>query len=404
MNKSKRVHGIPFKFSLLCTALLLTGASAVAALLPNLQMEYPTVSKELIQTFLSIPGLAQIFAVILGGMVANKFGKRNLLLAGAAIFTVGGILPMFLTNYYLILLTRMLVGVGIGIIQPISVSLIADCYKGKEQASMMGIQSAFVGAGGTLFSVIVGAVIVFNWKYAYLAYLIGAIVFFLIFFNIKDIDNLEENPDVSKESGDTDIKTPKIAYLFALFNLIFTIGSGCVFINLSLAVIESGAGNVQDGANLIVVFSVTGLIIGFLFGKIVQILKNYMGCFALILVAVPWLTIGLTTNLTIIYIMAAIGGIGFGCYMPYIVSAVNRTTTPQTSAKATSVVFTGSAVGPIVSPYIFGAIGRLAGNTASQFAFIVSAIMLGVLLIANLIFEVKTIRQKEYIENPASSI
>lgn len=398
MDKTKRVHGIPFKISLLCTALLLSGASAVAALLPNLQMEYPEVSKELIQTFLSIPGLAQIFAVILGGMIANKLGKRKLLLAGAAIFTVGGILPMFLTSYYLILLTRMLVGVGIGMIQPISVSLIADCYKGREQASMMGIQSAFVGAGGTLFSVIVGAVIVINWKYAYLAYLLGAVVFFLIFFNIKDVDDPENRQDMAKGMNQEDVKTPKIAYLFSLFNFIFTIGFGCIFINMSLAVIESGAGNVKDGANLIVVFSLTGLITGFLFGKIVQVFKNYVGCFALLLVAIPWMAIGLTTNLTVIYIMAAIGGVGFGCYMPYIVSAVNRSTTPQTSAKATSVVFTGSAIGPVVSPYIFGGIGRTAGNMTSQFAFVVSAAMLGILLIINFVFEVKTSENKGCIE------
>lgn len=393
MEESKRVHGIPFKFSLLCTALLLSGATAVSALLPNLQMEYPTASKELIQTFLSIPGLAQIFAVILGGMAANKIGKRNLLLAGAALFTVGGIWPMFLTNYYLILLTRLLVGAGIGIVQPISVSLIADCYKGKEQAGMMGMQSSFVGAGGTILSAIVGVFMAVNWRYAYLAYLIGAVVFLLVFFQVKEVDTFNTDREKAKRPEDPDTKTPGIAFLFALFNVIFTVGAGCLFINLSLAVVESGAGSVQDGANLIVVFSVTGFIVGFLFSKMVQIFKNYVGCVALLLVAVPWLVIGLTTNLTVIYIMAALGGVGFGCYMPYIVSAVNRVTTPQTSAKATSVVFTGSAIAPVISPYIFGLIGRAAKNMTSQFAFIASAVMLGILLVASLIFEIKTVRR-----------
>lgn len=65
----------------------------------------------------------------------------------------GGFLPMFVPSLTLEIVLRVICGFGVGLIQPLSASLIMDCFKkGSEADALMGIRSTMVGLGATIFS------------------------------------------------------------------------------------------------------------------------------------------------------------------------------------------------------------------------------------------------------------
>lgn len=65
----------------------------------------------------------------------------------------GGFLPMFVPSLTLEIVLRVICGFGVGLIQPLSASLIVDCFKkGSEADALMGIRSTMVGLGATIFS------------------------------------------------------------------------------------------------------------------------------------------------------------------------------------------------------------------------------------------------------------
>ena len=65
----------------------------------------------------------------------------------------GGFLPMFVPSLTLEIVLRVICGFGVGLIQPLSASLIVDCFKkGSEADALMGIRSTMVGLGDTIYS------------------------------------------------------------------------------------------------------------------------------------------------------------------------------------------------------------------------------------------------------------
>lgn len=60
---------------------------------------------------------------------------------------------MFVPSLTLEIVLRVICGFGVGLIQPLSASLIVDCLKkGSEADALTGIRSTMVGLGATIFS------------------------------------------------------------------------------------------------------------------------------------------------------------------------------------------------------------------------------------------------------------
>ena len=56
----------------------------------------------------------------------------------------GGFLPMFVPSLTLEIVLRVICGFGVGLIQPLSASLIVDCFKkGSEADALMGMTSTW---------------------------------------------------------------------------------------------------------------------------------------------------------------------------------------------------------------------------------------------------------------------
>jgi MFS family permease len=92
------------------------------------------------------------------GMLADRFSRRNIILAGLVVWSVMTAVSGAARNYWELALARMGVGVGEAVINPCALSMIAD-YFPKERLSlalsvyMMGIQ---IGAG---LAMIIGGVV-----------------------------------------------------------------------------------------------------------------------------------------------------------------------------------------------------------------------------------------------------
>lgn len=66
---------------------------------------------------------------------------------GLIIFLIGGVGPQFMPTIELLILFRLILEAGIGILMPLSQSLIYDYFTGKERTKMMGFNSVFGNLG-----------------------------------------------------------------------------------------------------------------------------------------------------------------------------------------------------------------------------------------------------------------
>lgn len=81
------------------------------------------------------------FAVtsVLAGRVGDIFGRRMTLLAGALIFTVGGLFQTFTTGFKVMVFGRILSGFGVGFLSYVSSRVLPPCLA-LLTSSRLGVQ------------------------------------------------------------------------------------------------------------------------------------------------------------------------------------------------------------------------------------------------------------------------
>ncbi|WP_137626288.1 MFS transporter [Lactiplantibacillus pingfangensis] len=369
-----------FKVSLLSSTFLITGVSATSALLPSLRTAFPAVSKQTLQSFLSLPALPQFIALLMAGFLATKLGKKRVILLGALLWTISGTIPLFMHNFNFILVSRLFLGFSLGLIQPIGTSMIADFYEGEIRNTLMGIQSAVIGVSGTVLTYAIGILIGLNWRYAFLIYLVGLLVFLLTFIYLpKEIQNQADTVTQQKVAGST--KLGKEVIWWVVLTLFFNLGQNAITLDFNLAVVEEHVANATGAANMMVAYSILGLLTGLSFGIYMKFAKQYGGIIAATLFLAGNVLVAVSATTVTYYLAMILAGAGFGLFMPYMFTAVNTHTTAANSAYATSATTAAASFANFLAPYVYGLLAHLFNNNTSQFSFYFGSAFTLILLI-----------------------
>lgn len=162
--------------------------AAVAPALGTIALAFSNTNPVLIKMILTIPSILIIFVSLLAGKLTEKFTKRSILIAGLIFYICGGFGGSFANSIYQLLFSRVILGVGVGLIVPLSTTLIADFFSGDERTSMMGYSQASANLGGIITTILSGALSKLSWRYAFYVYLLGVLVLFLIIFALPEPD------------------------------------------------------------------------------------------------------------------------------------------------------------------------------------------------------------------------
>src|SRR5690625_418891 len=162
-------------------ATVMAGA-AISPALGLIAKAFPDASPTLIKLVLTTPSLMIIPFSFLSSYLTSKFTKRSIIMVGLFIYLLGGIGPQLVPNIELLILFRLILGAGVGLLMPLSMSLINDYYEGKERTQMMGYNSAFSNFGGIITMLLAGWLATFGWRVPFNVYFLGLIIFIMIFF------------------------------------------------------------------------------------------------------------------------------------------------------------------------------------------------------------------------------
>lgn len=102
------------------------------------------VTEQVIQLVLSINFLGFFISSLFVGPMADAFGRRPVLLAGAALFAFGGLLAVFAPTIELFLCARLIQGLGVAAPAVVSVAVICDMYNGEKQVKILSLINSIV--------------------------------------------------------------------------------------------------------------------------------------------------------------------------------------------------------------------------------------------------------------------
>jgi len=119
---------------------------------------------------LSAPGLCVALFSPFAGVLADRIGRRRLLLAFTTLYGIGGVLPYFISSFDVLFGSRLLLGVGEAFILTLGNTLLGDYFEKEERAKWLAWQS-FVGpALGALLLASSGHLSTIQWNLPFLIY------------------------------------------------------------------------------------------------------------------------------------------------------------------------------------------------------------------------------------------
>ena len=204
--------------TILSLSLLTVMAGAAVAPALNVIKEYfCDVDQTLVQMIISIPALFIALTSFIFPKLSTKFKAKELVLVGLLFYVVGGCAAGLFSNIYLVLILRAVVGIGVGIIMPLSTGLLSFYFTPEEQDKLMGYSSAMNQMGGVIATLVSGVLASISWRASFLVYLMGliSIVLCLIFL---------PNDKIGGRNGGKEQGVFKEYYVFiiAIFILMFT--------------------------------------------------------------------------------------------------------------------------------------------------------------------------------------
>ena len=166
--KSEETTAKPLVVSILSLSLLTVMAgAAVAPALGVIQEYFADSSPVLVQMIISIPAIFIVITNSIFPRLCKKFGAKALTMIGLLLYTVGGCIAGAFSQIVLVLIMRAFVGIGVGIIMPLSTGLLSFYFPPEKQAKLMGYSSAMNQMGGVVATLLSGVLATISWRLSF---------------------------------------------------------------------------------------------------------------------------------------------------------------------------------------------------------------------------------------------
>ena len=152
---------------ILLTFASLLGFPIIAPALPSVRDAFNISTSDigLVMAAYSAPGI--IFIPVMG-ILADRYGKKKVLLPSMLLFAVGGTACAVANNTETLLLFRFLQGIGACALATINVSWAADLFEDDERIKIMGYIGATQNIGSGILPIIGGVLASIAWFYPFL--------------------------------------------------------------------------------------------------------------------------------------------------------------------------------------------------------------------------------------------
>jgi predicted MFS family arabinose efflux permease len=145
------------------TLMAVLGVSSIAPALPRIAATLGVNAGEvgLLVTAFTLPG---VILTTFAGILADRYGRLRVLLPGLVLFAVAGIACVFATSLSVLIVLRVVQGIGASAIGSINVTLIGDLFVDRQRTAAMGLNASVLSIGTAAYPAIGGALAMVAWS------------------------------------------------------------------------------------------------------------------------------------------------------------------------------------------------------------------------------------------------
>lgn len=359
---------------------------AISPISDKLSLIFPGASELDIQLLTTLPSLLIIPFILLAGYISERVGYIKLLYSGLLLFLASGILYFFCTGIKELIAVSALLGVGAGIIIPLSTALVSRFFAGERRTRQFGYVSAVTNLALVVATSVTGWLADIEWKLPFLVYLLP-IFSLLLVPEIKRCGNgLEEDADSAGKQQARSVEYRRLLG-FMLYYLLITYLVMAVSINLPFLLGKYGYDSAVVGV-VTSLFFLAMMLPGLFINRILAFLKNRVLMFSLLLIGLGLLDIYLNRSILFIVIGCIAAGFGYGVAQPFIYDTASAIAPLNKVTAVFAWIMTMNYVAIVIAPFVVEFFQWAFGSKSDSFPFILNAV-LSFIVLALLFFRYK---------------
>lgn len=358
------------KYAILSLSLLtIVSTTAVAPALAEIAAYFSSADIFFVQLVVVLHAFAIVPSLLAAIWLAARFSRKKVLMAGLVLFTVAGTLGALVSNIYILLFTRLLLGVGLGMVVPFSTSLIADYFEEEQRQKMMGLSSSLNMLGGMLALVLSGYLAVFSWRIPFLIYLCGLPVFLLIFFFLPDQDYEQKKGKTIPEPFPVHVY--KVAFIMLIFSTIFFILTP----TMALFLRDNALGDSRTAGFAMAFSSCFGTLSGFLLHRTLKLTGRLFLPTMLLITSAGFSFLHFSTVIGMVFIGTSLIGFSLRSIHPIFFLKATQDVPMEYSVRATAIVTATIYIGQFLAPLFQKLVGTVFHDPSSRFLYLVVALL-----------------------------
>ena len=350
---------------------------AVSPLLGELSTIFPHATELDIQMLTSLPSLLIIPFVLLAGKLAEKRDFIRLLRVGLWLFAASGVLYLFSSRMWQLMAVSALLGIGAGLIIPLSTGLISRYFTGEYRVRQFGYSSAITNMTLVVATAVTGYLAEVHWRLPFAVYLLPLISLVLSAYLKKDaasvtikqaaaiIPPIQSTPVISGKYG---IHIRHLVQLMLFYGLVTYVVLAVTF-NLPF-LMEAHHFSSGNSGLMISLFFLAIMAPGFMLDSLVKLLGNKTKLYSLLAIAIGLLLIWISPTEWLIVPGCILVGLGYGIIQPLIYDKTVDTAIPQKTTLALAFVMVMNYLAILLSPFITDFFQWIFHTGSQEFPFI----------------------------------
>ena len=319
---------------------------------------------------------------------------------GLLLFGTAGIVPVFIQSYPVMLIARICMGIGTGLINAKAITVIGERYTGALQQKLQGIRCSMETLGQASLTLIAGQILLFGWNYSFLIYAIAFVILFLYLAFVPVRKEAEQ--DAGKYDGITeedgkDTVTEKVSVKTWL-SIVKYAALGFLMISTNVSnslrvpsyVLEKGIGTAAQGSLILSCSVFSGFISGLFYGFLVEKLKKAVLPVALACASVGLFTMYMADSLIVMGIGACICGAFVTICISYMFSRLPEALPISVLNTGNSIVLIGCNLGSSTAPFVLQGVSLI--NPSLRMGFLAYGTVF--LILAVVILGITNIKRK----------
>ncbi|WLH14747.1 MFS transporter [Pseudomonas hefeiensis] len=358
MSTERKASFVQSLLLLLGSCLPVLGAVLLAPVLPGMHAHFADTpgASVLVPIALTLPALMIALLAPFAGIIADRMGRKPLLIGAMLLYSVCGLLPIWLESLPAIVVSRAGIGLAEAAIMTCCTTLMGDYYSGARRARLFALQMVATSLSATLFITLGGVLGESGWRTPFTLYAIGFVLLPLMARWLWEPKGNHATVDSLKSrSSQMPWRTLTPAYLLAVMagvSLYVVPVQTSHLLNL-LHIQSPQQIGMTMGANQL------GILVGSLgFPLLARWRAQYLLTLAFILTGTGGWLMAVASSHGVLAAAVTINGLGIGLMMPtlltWIMAQVDFSQRGYAAGGFTSAFFAGEFASPLVVMAIVG--------------------------------------------------